>query len=64
MREKTLLRGILDYYSTKTYTEITTHITKSIRIMHIEMYDNTQQGLNHTRHRDRQFKGNGVNKFD
>ena len=37
MREKTLLRGILDYYSTNTYTEKTTHIIKSIRIMHIEM---------------------------
>ena len=65
MREKTLLRGILDYYSTNTYAEKTTHIIKSIRIMHIEMYASMTMvegrvGVTEVPKKE----GNGAYKFD
>ena len=65
MREKTLLRGILDYYSTNTYTEKTTHIIKSIRIMHIEMYASMTMVYGRVGVAEVPKKeGNGAYKFD
>ena len=63
MREKTLLRGILDYYSTNTYAEKTTHIIKSIRIMHIEMYASMTMGRVGVAEVPK-MEGNGAYKFD